>query len=265
MSLLKLENLSVDVAGEQLLHAATLSLTGGELVALVGPNGAGKTTLLRGALGLVPASAGISQIDGEQTGTLSATARARAISYLPQTRPLAWPNRVRDVVALGRFAYGATPHRLGAEDARAVDKALQDCALTTLADRATDTLSGGELARVHCARAFASETPLLVADEPVAALDPLHQFQIMALIRAYVDQGGGALVVLHDLALAARFADRLIWMKDGRLVADGPPASTLTEARMAEVFGVQARVSKEAIIIEGPAHSLESSHDRDAP
>ena len=177
--------------------------------------------------------------------------RARRASYLPQRRPLAWPSPVRDVVALGRFSHGAALGRLGDADRQAVAVALEACDLTALADRAADTLSGGELARVHFARAFAAEAPLLIADEPVAALDPRHQHRIMELVRSFVDTGGGALIVLHDVALAARFADRLLWMLDGRMVADGTPAGTLSAERLAEVYGVKAGVEGLRVQIEG--------------
>ena len=126
------------------------------------------------------------------------------------------------MVSLGRYAWGCAPGRLAAEDRRAVNSALAACDLLEMAERRTDRLSGGELARVHCARAFATEAPLLFADEPVASLDPRHRFRIMELIRGQVRTGAGALVVLHDVSLAARFADRLIWMKDGRIVAGRP-------------------------------------------
>ena len=177
--------------------------------------------------------------------------RARRVAYLPQQRPLAWPNTVRDVVALGRFAYGAAPGKLSPADAEAVDRAIAQCGLADLGDRNTDTLSGGELARVHCARAFAANAPLLVADEPVAALDPRHQFSTMDIVRQFVDDGGGALVVLHDIALAARYATRMVWMKESRIVADGPPEETLTSERLAEIYGVRSRIDGRTVEIEG--------------
>ncbi len=252
MTELRAEALTLRRGDATVVADADLHLAPGRCVALLGPNGAGKTSLLRAALGLEPATSGRATLDGVDTAALSPTERARQLAYLPQTRPLAWPSRVRDVVALGRFAHGAALGRLRGADAAAVERALTACGLDKLADRRVDTLSGGELARVHCARAFAAEAPLLVADEPTAGLDPRRQFQILDLIRAFVAEGGGALVVLHDVGLAARYADRLIWMLDGRVVADGPPSETLTPARLAEVYGVRARVAGAAVVLEGP-------------
>ena len=181
---------------------------------------------------------------------LSPIKRARHIAYLPQTRLLAWPNIVTDVVALGRFAYGTNPAKLSPSDKAIIDKAMIACDIVHLAERRADSLSGGELARVHCARIFAAQAPFLIADEPVAALDPRHQIRIMKLIKNYVSTERGALVVLHDINLAAQSADRLIWMKDGRIIADGTPKDTLTVERMADVFRVKARINKSHISIE---------------
>ena len=251
MAELIVSDLSVSAGQATLVRGASLKLASGELVALLGPNGAGKTSLLRAALGLERQSGGTARIDGQESNALSPIQRARRIAYLPQQRPLAWPNTVRDVVALGRFAYGAAPGRLGPQDAEAVDAAISACDLTALSERQTDTLSGGELARVHFARAFAAAAPLLVADEPVAALDPRHQFRVMDIVRQFVEAGGGALVVLHDIALAARYASRLVWMQDGQIIADGTPEETLSEERLAEVYGVRARIDGRRVDIEG--------------
>lgn len=252
MTDLAVENLSVRAGASILVENAGFTLRPGELVVMLGPNGAGKTSLLRGVLGLAPHTTGEVHIQGQPLAQLAPMQRAQNLSYLPQRRPLAWPNPVLDVVSLGRYAWGCAPGRLGAEDRRAVNTALSACDLLDMAHRRTDTLSGGELARVHCARAFATEAPLLFADEPVASLDPRHRFQIMKLIRQYVRNGAGALVVLHDISLAARFADRLIWMKNGRIVADGPTTETLTESRMAEIYQVMARIEGNRVEITRP-------------
>lgn len=247
------KEITVRGGGGVLVDHASFCVGPGELVSLLGPNGAGKTTLLRAAVGIEKPTGGSATLGGADSTTLSPVDRARRVSYLPQTRQLTWPNPVRDVVALGRFAHGAALGRIRGEDAEAVERAMKACDLLHLAHRETHTLSGGELARVHCARAFAAETPLLVADEPVAALDPRHQLRIMDLIRKFVAEGGGALVVLHDIGLAARYADRMIWMKDGRIVADGSTAETLSADRLRFVYGVKARVAGVFVEIEGAA------------
>ncbi len=252
MTELLARGLTLKAGGAVLVEDADLRLAQGELVALLGPNGAGKTSLIRAALGLARPDAGAATLAGRDTAGLRPALRARSLAYLPQLRPLAWPNTVRDVVALGRFSRGAAPGRLRGADAEAVEQAIRSCGLARLARRRADTLSGGELARMHCARAFAAQAPLLAADEPTAALDPRHQFLILDLIAGFVREGGGALVVLHDLRLAARYASRLVWMKGGRILADGPPAETLSAARIGEVYGVRARVEGLRVAVDGP-------------
>lgn len=232
------------IARAPMVAPTSLTVGPGEYVALLGANGAGKTSLLRLLLGLTRPDQGTVTLGGDPISALTPVERARRVAYLPQMRPIAWPARVRDVVALGRFAHGAAPDRLGGDDRRAVDAALGACALEALAERSVDSLSGGEQARVHVARALAAEAPLIVADEPVAALDPHHQHRVLALLRGFVDRGGGVLAVLHDLGLAARYADRAMWMRGGRLVADGSIAETMTPQRIADTYQVAARVEQ---------------------
>lgn len=242
MSLLIANSLSYSAGASALVSQASFALEPGTLTALVGPNGAGKTTLLRLALGLLKPETGSAQIEGHNIATLSPAERARKLAYLPQSRPLAWPQPVRDLVALGRFAYGGTPERLSSEDAEAVARAIASCDLDGFEERAADTLSGGELSRVHLARALAGETPVIIADEPVAALDPRHAHKVLRLFKRAAGEGRAVITVLHDLALAARYADQLIWMDGGRIIAQGTPRETLTQDRLRDVFGIEARV-----------------------
>jgi iron complex transport system ATP-binding protein len=253
MTELRANNLSLRIGNNILIDDVSLTLRPGDLTVILGANGSGKTSALRCALGLTSADKGTASLGEDDVRTLSSTQRARRLSYLPQLRPLAWPNTVEDVVALGRYSYGAAPGRLQGADANAVASALLACDLENFAQRRCDTLSGGELARVHCARAFAAEAPLLIADEPLAALDPRHQFRIMDLFSGFVARGGGALVVVHDISLAARYATRLLWMKDGRILADGSTSETLTAERILAVYGVNALVDKLSVTMEGAA------------
>lgn len=252
MTELIVNDLGYTVKGTTLVKPSSFRLASGEFIVLLGPNGAGKTSLIRSALGLETPTSGSALIDGRRTDQIGPIERARQIAYLPQIRPLAWPNTVRDVVALGRYSHGATLGRLKGDDAIAVDDAIKACDLDDLSQRAADTLSGGELARMHCARAFAAQAPLLVADEPIAALDPRHQFRILDLIANFVEQGGGALVVLHDIQLAARYATRLLWMKDAQIIADGTPDETLSVERMRDIYGVRANIEGLSVDLLGP-------------
>jgi iron complex transport system ATP-binding protein len=246
----------VEKRGVKLLHNVDASLRQGELVAVLGPNGAGKTTLLRSLLGLQAVSRGQVQLDGQPIKHFSDQTRALRVSYLPQQRELVWPNEVQDVVALGRYAHGAYAGRYTARDEAAIEAAINSCALQTLRRRRLDTLSGGELARVHCARIFASESPLIVADEPTTGLDLYHQHQLMALYRNVVDQGRGVLLVLHDVNLALTYADRIIWLSDG-LVAGVHAPHEVTSDFVASLFSVKTSV----VEYEGHSQMLIAGHE----
>lgn len=210
----------------------SLEVGAGECIGLIGPNGAGKTTLMRAALGLL-------QHEGRSSlSALPPRARAAQVAWLPQAREIAWPIAVEDVVALGRIPHLPRGSRLRAEDRAAVDAALEVMHLTGYAKRLASQLSGGEQARVLIARALAQQTPLLMVDEPIAGLDPAHQIATMECFAALAEAGKSVIVSLHDLGLAARHCSRILMMRAGRLVADGPPEEVLTPENMAEVFGV---------------------------
>jgi iron complex transport system ATP-binding protein len=238
MTALRWTELRLDIAGRRVLDGVTLHAARGEVLGIVGPNGAGKTALLRCAAGLAAPTGGSVALDGPGGGPSSPRARARQIAFLPQAPETAWPIPVAAAVALGRL-----PHDdRGATDAddRAVAAALAAVGLATLAQRRIDTLSGGERARVLLARALAVEAPILLLDEPCAALDPRQQLAAMALFRRLAGAGNCLCVVLHDLALAARFCDRVAVLDRGRLVAVGPPDAALDDATLAAVYGLRA-------------------------
>jgi iron complex transport system ATP-binding protein len=242
MAELIVEGLTLQLAdGTRLLDNINFSASGGAVIAIVGPNGAGKSSLLRSLCGL-NASHDAIFVDGQRVASLPPIERARKIAWLPQSLSAAWPVGVRDAVALGRFAYGAVPGRLSSGDAEAVDRALHRCDLTAFADRRITTLSGGELARVHMARIVASEADILLADEPVAALDPVHRLAMMDVLGAEAASGRLVLVVLHDITLAARWAHRIIALKSGEIIADGHPQSIITPGFMRDVFAVEAEI-----------------------
>jgi iron complex transport system ATP-binding protein len=216
-------------------------LARGELVILVGPNGAGKTTLMRALAGLLPADGAV-VLDGRALSDHSPRERARRIAYLPQGNVFHWPIAVAAVVALGRYPHADPFSGYSAADRAAVRRALQATATEAFAERAVTSLSGGERARVALARALATDAPVLLADEPTVSLDARHQLLVMEELRTAARSGKAALAIVHDLALAARFADRLLVMDRGAIVADAPPAVALDAGRMATVFGVEAQL-----------------------
>ena len=237
---LALRDLSVRLGGRAVVTGVSLDLAPASLVALVGPNGAGKTSLLRALVGLLPCT-GDATLDGERLDRMSARDRARRVAYLPQGHEAHWPLPARDIVALGRLPHGASdPTRLRPADAAAVERAMRLTDTEGFADRPITSLSGGERARVALARVFAVEARLILADEPTAALDPRHQIAIMRALRDRAAEGALAIAVTHDLGLAARFADQVVVLNDGRLAAIGPPAEALSPALLAEVFGIEA-------------------------
>ena len=233
-------DLSVRLGRHPAVSGVSAALEPGQLVGIIGPNGAGKSTLIRALLGLVRAASGAVSIDDTPITSLSRKDVARRVAYLPQGQTLHWPLLVERLVALGRMPHLGPLSRLSPEDEAMIDAALARADVLHLKGRIATELSGGERARVLLARALAVGAPALIADEPLAALDPGHQLDVMDLLKGEARAGSLVVTVLHDLGMAARYCDRLLLMDKGRLVADGRPMEVLTEQRLAEVYGISA-------------------------
>lgn len=230
-------NITVVRSGIKTVDDVSLTLNAGELTILVGPNGAGKTTLVRAIAGLISAQGSVS-FDGTNLHTMAPRIRARAISYLPQGHEFHWPMSVDSIVALGREPHADPFSQTSAVDRMAIDYAMQATEVTEFSSRLITTLSGGERARVAIARALATEASVLIADEPTASLDERHQLIVMDLLQRVAHKGKAVLAIIHDLALAMRFADRVIVMHEGKIAANDVPALALTPDRIADVFGI---------------------------
>ena len=239
MTTVAAKDLSVTRGDRHLLCGVTLAAQGGELLGIIGPNGAGKTTLLRALAGLEAPAAGTVEIDGASLSALSPRKRGQTIAYLAQLDTLAWPLETTALAALGRIPHRASFAPETPADRAAIARALAKCDAQMFAGRAVTTLSAGERARVLLARALAVEAPILLADEPIAALDPFHQLAVMGTLKREAEAGAAVIVVLHDLSLAARFCDRLALIHQGGLAALGTPADILNGDRLSAVFGTQ--------------------------
>jgi len=243
MTELRALGLAVDLGRRHALTGIDLTIPSGRLTVMVGPNGAGKTTLMRTLAGLLQPARGQVTVAGQPVSHMSAGERARTIAYLPQGGTVAWPLPVAEVIALGRLPHGEKPESLPTEGREAVAAAIRAAGLNGFEDRPATELSGGERARVLLARALATQAPVLLADEPVAALDPRHQLIVLEVLKSEARAGRTVVAIMHDLTLAARFADEIILLNQGLVAASGAPGTVLTEAGLAAHFGIQAHVA----------------------
>lgn len=231
------DRLILALGGQTVLSEVNLTLTPGRVTAIIGPNGAGKTSLIRAIAGLIPPQHGTITIDGVPITALTPIERARRIGYLPQDGEPAWNVTAQELVGLGRLPHRSRFAGPSQTDAVAVEAALLATDTARFADRTISTLSGGEKARVKMARVLAGDPDWILADEPLANLDPPHQRDMLGLFRGAAKAGKGAVAVLHQLD-AATAADDVAILKEGALVAFGPTREVLTARNMEAAFGM---------------------------
>ncbi|MGC6329270.1 ABC transporter ATP-binding protein [Rhizorhabdus sp. FW153] len=244
MVTISVRDLVLRLGDRAVVDGVSADLQGGSLIGIIGPNGAGKSTLVRGMLGLLGAASGEVRIDGRAIADIAPSDRAKRLAYLPQGQNLHWPLSVERLVALGRLPHMGPLSRMSDADRAAVTEAMQRTEIEHLAQRTVTELSGGERARVMMARALAVGAGGLLADEPLAALDPGHQIDMMVLLEREAKQGALVVVVLHDLTMAARHCGRLLLMNHGKLVADGSPELVVTSRNLSEVYGIKAHMNE---------------------
>lgn len=244
--LIKASQLALGYNGHTVVNDLDLTVSPGEIVGLLGPNGTGKTTILRALAGLLKPKCGTALIHDQDVNAMSPLLRARYIGLVPQNEAYVWPLTVEEIVMLGR-----APHRgwllpLSENDRSMVERALDITELQDLRDRPIGKLSGGERQRVRIARALAQEPEVLLLDEPTANLDIHHQVQVLKLVRELVEKRQlTAIIAIHDLALAARYSDRLVLVNEGRAYAVGSVEHVLTTDNIREVFGVEAELYRD--------------------
>ena len=229
--MIELKNITVKYGTKTVVDDVSAEAKAGEFIALVGPNGSGKSSLLKAISGLIPSS-------GSTSLPQQARARARSLSYLAQNSTAPDHRRVEDIIRLGRTPFLGALAKMRETDTQAVQTAAAACEIDQFLDRKFGTLSGGEQMRVHLSRALATKAPILLADEPTTALDPYYQISVMNILQKESRTGTTIIAALHDLNLAQKFADRIWVMNKGKLVAEGPSNTALTDDILETVFRV---------------------------
>ncbi len=236
--MVEVKELCAGYSGKEVLHRVSFSLQRGEVVALTGPNGCGKSTLLKALIRIVPHTSGQVLVEGRENGSFTPTELAREIAYLPQEKTL--PDiTVERLVLHGRFPYLSYPRRYSAKDRERVEAAMERMGIRELAKLPLKQLSGGMRQKVYIAMALAQDTPVILMDEPTTYLDISRQLQLMELVRKLAESGKAVLMVLHDLILAVKTADRLAVIEQGELVDMGTPEEIYGRGILDRVFGVR--------------------------
>ena len=242
MSMLSASAIHYEVDGVAILKGIDFQIEPGELVGLIGPNGAGKSSLLRILMGITAKQGGEIQFEARHLDEISLQERAQNLGYLVQGARAHWPFSVEKVVGLGRIPYQKWWQQDSELDRQKIEAAMSKTETLAYRNRVVTTLSGGEQTLVMLARIFASECRLIMADEPVAALDPYHQLHVMELLRQHAADQRAGIVVLHDLSLAARFCDRLYLLSHGEVDCHGQVGEVLTQENVARVYGVDSAI-----------------------
>ena len=240
MSTLSAKAIGVTLGGRAVLDQVDLEVQSGQVIGLLGPNGAGKSTLLRVLASVLKPRSGEVRLDDRPIATIPTLELARQVAYLPQAAECHWPMAVEQVVALGRLPHRRPWASMRRDDWDHVARAMATTDVEQFRGRSIGALSMGERARVLVARAVAGEPRILLADEPVAGLDPAHQLEVMAMLERMAGDGAAVIVVLHDLTLAARHCTLLALLGEGRLVASGNAATVLSTEHLRDCFGIRA-------------------------
>lgn len=241
------EGLHYEVDAKSLLDGVDLHVEQGQFVGLIGPNGAGKTMLLRAIAGVLSYNEGVVLLDGTEVKNGSPRDIARAMALVPQVAPYTQGFTALELVLMGRYPHLGRFQIEGGEDNRIARNAMRLTETEQFTDRTLDTLSGGERQRIFVSRALAQQPCVLLLDEPTSNLDILHQLKVISLVRKMVDDGLTAIAAIHDLQMAARYCDRLVLMKDGRILAKGSPEEVLTPETIQASFGVKAAVYRDPV------------------
>lgn len=242
---LQTRELTLGYGERTIVDRLTVKIPEARITAIVGPNGCGKSTLLAGMARILPPRAGTVLLDGRDIAGMPTRDVARKLALLPQDATAPDGLTVEELIQFGRQPYRGLMRQWSPQDAAIVRAALRATQLEPLAERPLDSLSGGQRQRAWIAMTVAQDTPLLLLDEPTSALDLGHQIEVLELIRELSRQGKTVIMVIHDLASACRYADHIIAMRDGEIIAEGEPAGVVTEDLVEKLYGVRCTLLRE--------------------
>ncbi len=240
--LIETNNITLEINNNSILKDISLSFDKGEIVGLIGPNGAGKTSLLKILANIQPEYHGSYLYEGNAINSYSAKELAKSFGYLAQDATAHWPLKVQKLIELGRLPFQGMVSNLNQEDIQAVEFAAKQTEVEHLLDRVVTSLSGGERTRVFLARLFAAKPQVIFVDEPIAALDPYHQLQIMEILQNHARNGGTVIIVLHDLNLATRFCDRLVLLDKGQVAGAGSINELLKDNLLEDIYNINLKM-----------------------
>lgn len=248
MTSIQLKGVDVAIDQRKILHHIEFSVERGSLLGLIGPNGSGKSTLLKSIATLLPINRGRIMIHNNDQSSYTQKEIAQFMSYVPQETVIGFDFDARDIVAMGRHVYGSVFKSESREDAEKVKWAMEQTQTLHLADQSVLNLSAGQRQLIMIAKALAQDTPIILLDEPISALDVYYQLHILTLLKRLCEQGKTMIVVLHDLNLASRFCHQLLLLNEGVVQKYGHPSEVLTEQLLREVYHVKASIKKDHLI-----------------
>lgn len=248
MTPIQLEDVDVIIDRHKILHQINFSVEKGTLLGLIGPNGSGKSTLLKAIATLLPTKTGKIMIHHKNQSDYTQKNIAKQMSYVPQETVVEFDFKAQDVVAMGRHVYGSFFKSETVEDAKKVKWAMKQTKTLHLAEKSILNLSSGQRQLIMIAKALAQETPIILLDEPISALDIYYQLHILSMLKNLCEQGKTMIVVLHDLNLASRFCDKLLLLSKGKIQKYGLPEEVLTESTLQEIYQIQTNIRKDHLI-----------------
>lgn len=245
---IQLENIYVNIAKKNILKNINFTVEKGSITGVIGPNGSGKSTLLKAIANILPTSSGLITVNGKKQRAYRQKEMAKQLSYVPQDTAIGFDFKVKDIVAMGRYVYGSFLKGDDQADEDKIKSAMEQTNTLNLANESVLSLSGGQRQLVIIAKALAQDTPIILLDEPISALDIYYQIHVLSLLKELVRKGKTIIIVLHDLNIASRFCDQLLLLNQGEVEEYGSSKKVLTTALLKKVYHIETKVRADPLV-----------------